>query len=310
MLTWRHPTACSGPTSNMSRLSSASLPTLPCLMGLNEKQQVLIIMCPFKRIVQHPRASCLVRTRRCLNTIFLTTLHLSQFIHTFHLAVTTQYHQIHGQQDCLVVWPCKVRSHVMSPTPSWRSAAQRLLPFTDHQGGRVFAQYTIPVRTSHLRPCLRKWMRDKASEGQLHPCSYRKERSKCNRCENLLLLKRKFSITLITYSKHGETCCDTHTRKPSRDRRSVQEKHLTSERIRSEQQEVRDFLKFRRKPCQASLKWNFIRVGFLKSKGGRYSSEARSEMNMQESRASEDVIRELNSQIHSHRMEIHKKTGT
>ena len=36
----------------------------------------------------------------------------------------------------------------------------------------------------------------------------------------------------------------SHKRKSSRDPRSVQEKHLSSERVRSEQ-EVRDFLKFR-----------------------------------------------------------------
>ena len=36
----------------------------------------------------------------------------------------------------------------------------------------------------------------------------------------------------------------SHKRKSSRDTRSVQEKHSTSERIRSEQREVRDFLKF------------------------------------------------------------------
>ena len=50
----------------------------------------------------------------------------------------------------------KVRSQVMSPTPSLRWAVQRLLLFTDHQGGHFFAQYTIPVRTPQLHLCLRK----------------------------------------------------------------------------------------------------------------------------------------------------------
>ena len=61
------------------------------------------------RIFHHSRASCLIGSCRCLNTIFLTSLHLSQFIHTghlsfYHLAVTTPNRRIHGQQDCLVVF--------------------------------------------------------------------------------------------------------------------------------------------------------------------------------------------------------------
>ena len=67
-------------------------------------------MCPLKNFVYRSRASCLVRIRLCLNPIFNTTFHLSQFLHTFHffschLAMTTKYHPVHRQQDCLVVWP-------------------------------------------------------------------------------------------------------------------------------------------------------------------------------------------------------------
>ena len=40
---------------------------------------------------------------------------------------------------------------------------------------KFFARKTISVRTSHLRRCLRKRMRDKASEGWLHRCSCRRE---------------------------------------------------------------------------------------------------------------------------------------
>ena len=62
------------------------------------------------------RASCLNRTRCCLNRIFHTTLHLFQIIHTFHLpfyhlTVTPPHHRIHGQQGFLVVWSYEVRIH-------------------------------------------------------------------------------------------------------------------------------------------------------------------------------------------------------
>ena len=44
--------------------------------------------------------------------IFNTTFHPSQFFQTVHifpypLAMTSQHHRMHGQQDCLVVWPHK-----------------------------------------------------------------------------------------------------------------------------------------------------------------------------------------------------------
>ena len=114
--------------------------------------------------VHHSRAPCLIRTRRCLNTIFHISLHFSQNIHIFHLsfytlAVRTQFHRIHGQQDRLVVRPYRVRSQGMSPTPSLRSAVQKLLLFTMHQGKQVLAQHTPRLH--------RKWMSYKASGGWL-----------------------------------------------------------------------------------------------------------------------------------------------
>ena len=139
-----------------------------------------------KSVVDHSRASRLIRTRRCPNTTFHTTLHVFQIIRTFHLSVhnltvTTQYHQIHEHEDCLVVWPHKVRLQVMGPTPSLRSAAQRCYFCSPCiKAVHVFVQHTLRVRTPRLYPCLRKWMRDRASEGWLHRCSCRRERSKCN----------------------------------------------------------------------------------------------------------------------------------
>ena len=41
--------------------------------------------------------------------------------------------------------------------------------------------------------------------------AHAEERSKCNPCENLSLCMRIFHVTLITHSKHGETCCNTLT---------------------------------------------------------------------------------------------------
>ena len=84
----------------------------------------------------------------------------------------------------------------------------------------------------------------------------------------------------------------SHERKSSRDTKSVQEKHLTSERIRSAQQEVRNFLKFRAdeavegeqealsRPSEAEFRTGFL----LEEHRNQILSEANSERLMQESR--------------------------
>ena len=114
-----------------------------------------------------------------------TTPSLSIF---YHLAETT-YHLIHGHQDCVVVLPWKkVRTQVMSPTPPWRSAVPRLLLCTNHQKEQ-----------------------DKASEDGLHRCSCRREKQMQTLREFYHSEKGKFHVRLITYPKHGETCCDTLT---------------------------------------------------------------------------------------------------
>ena len=55
-------------------------------------QDKAAVMVSLGRIVHHSRASCIIRPRRCLNTIFHTTLRLFQIIHTFHLS----FLQSHG----------------------------------------------------------------------------------------------------------------------------------------------------------------------------------------------------------------------
>ena len=80
---------------------------LACGSRLSRRLEVKPNSMSFERIVCRSRASCLFRTRSCLNTIFNTTFHLSRFFHTFHLfsyhlAMTTKCHRILGQQDYLV----------------------------------------------------------------------------------------------------------------------------------------------------------------------------------------------------------------
>ena len=161
------------------------------------------IMCPSKELFII-LAPCLIRFRRGL------FFHLSQFIHTFHLffyhlAMTTQYHRIHGQQDCVIVWPYRVRSQVMSPAPSLRSAV-----VTMHQG-QVSAQHTIPVRTPRQHPCLRKSMRGKASECWLHRCSCRREKQVQSLREFSTLQEKVLCRACHTFQARRNLLRCTHT---------------------------------------------------------------------------------------------------
>ena len=81
---------------------------------------------------------------------------------------------------------------------------------------RFFAQYAVPVETSppHL------WLRTTHRKAGF-TAARAEERSKCSFCKDLSLL--------ISHSERRESCCNTLKRKSSRDTRSVQETHLTSE---------------------------------------------------------------------------------
>ena len=121
-------------------------------------------------------------------------------------------HQIPPEStDSRTVWSfghTKSAHRFLSRTPSLRSGVQRFTPI-HHPSRRTsfFAQYTIPVRTPRLHPCLRKWMRDEASEGRLDRCICRREKQVQSQQESLY--RRKFDVTLITLSKHGETLTQT-----------------------------------------------------------------------------------------------------
>ena len=149
-------------------------------------------------------------------------------------------HLIHGQQDGFVDWPYKVRSRVVSPSKWLRSSGQRLLLLTDHQRGQVFDQHALPVRTSHLHPFLRNWMRDKASEGWLQPLLMQKREASAVPARTYHFAgERSMSRSSHIPSTGKPVATHAHKRKSSTDTRSVQETHVTSARIRTEQQEWR-----------------------------------------------------------------------
>ena len=214
----------------------------------------------------------------------------------------------------------------MSPTPSWRSAVRRLLLITNHQGGYVFAQFSIPVRTSLLRPCLRKWMRDKASEGWLCRCVCSREKQVQQLQEFITPLEKSSMSSSADFRIAGSlVATHSHRRKSSRDPRRVQETYSASDRIRTERQEVRDHLRFREDEAAKGVKAAKIRLsetefhtrlcvaefhtGLLpEEQTNQMLSEARSEIITQEFRSEERsdcAIPELNRQIHFNRIEMY-----
>ena len=95
---------------------------------------------------------------------------------------------------------------------------------------------TCSLSASSLAQC---WQ---SKEGWRHRCFCRRG-SKCSR-KNLSLYLRKFYVWLISHSKRRRhVTMYSHKRTSSRDPRNTQETHIATERMRTEQQEVRDHLK-------------------------------------------------------------------
>ena len=135
-----------------------------------------------KRIVCRSRASCLIH---CW-IIHFSHIHNTTPLYFHHLIVTAE-HPTHGQQDGFVVCPCTVRSQVVSPTPPWRSAVQRWLQFTDHQGGHSVDNSGEDVTSA---PVFSE-VEGRQSIGRLAsplPMQKRVERSKCNPREKIITL--------------------------------------------------------------------------------------------------------------------------
>ena len=92
----------------------------------------------------------------------------------------------------------------MSPTPSLRSAVQRLLPSRRTSFCSVYNSGEDATTTLVSSEVGERQRHRKAGFTAAHA----EERSKCNPCENLWLYKKEFCVTFITHSKHGETSCD------------------------------------------------------------------------------------------------------
>ena len=131
--------------------------------------------------------------------------------HNFHhLAVTTK-HLIHRQQDCLVVWPYNVRLQVYKPNAiveigsaevtSIHRPSRRTSFCSVHKAGEDVTSARVSSEVA-----------ERQSIGRLAPTdAHAEERSKCNPCQHLSLSMIIFHVTLITHSKHGETCSNTLT---------------------------------------------------------------------------------------------------
>ena len=198
-----------------------------------------------------------------------------------------------------------IQSPLTGCEPNAIVAVPRLLPFTNHQGGQVFAQYTIPVRTPHLRPCPSE-VNERQSIGRPPSPLLMQKREASAFPARMYHSDRERSVSRSSHipSTKKPVATHSHKRKSSRGTRTVQETHRTSERIRHEQQEVRDFLKFWADEAvegeqEALSKLSEAEIHaelLLEEQRNQILSEANFEIVMQKSRAerSDDVIRELN----------------
>ena len=289
---------------------------LVCASRLNGRLKVKQIMCPLKElfiILTHHGSFALVLSEHDLQRYappFPWHPHLPSL-----LLPSRDDHQIPPEStDSRTVWSFghTMSAHrFLSPTPSLRSGVQRFTPI-HHPSRRTsfFAQCTIPVRTPRLHLCLRKWMRDKASEGWLHRCFCRREKQVQSQQESLY--RRKFDVTLITLSKHGETyshkrkSCRRHERRTGKTPHKWKNSRWTtwSERIPNRTSSPR-------------RTWSLIRTlvngishgrTLLEEQRNQILSEGKSEILLQDSRKrSVDAIRELGRQLRSQKMEIYHR---
>ena len=185
------------------------------------------------------------------------------------------------------VWSIGRTKILLSPTSRSRSAVQRLQLFSYHQGGQVPVRIIL-VRTSQLRLCLRKSMRDKAWECWLLS-SAPEERSKCSSCKNLSLC-----VWLISHSKRKESCCDVRTQNETQEacRTYIPQEREHSPSIKkfgiTKHNEQIKLPKGKRQPFQDS------------SEAGCHTRLQRNQ-----DRKCRHALRESNGQIHSHRMEFY-----
>ena len=129
--------------------------------------------------------------------------------HNFHhLAVATK-HLMHRQQDCSVVWPYKVRLQVFSPNTIVEIGSADVT--STHRPSRRTSFCSVYNSVEDVISArVSSEVDERQSIGRLAPtAAHAEERSKCNVCENLTLCMRIFHVTLITLSKHGETCGNT-----------------------------------------------------------------------------------------------------
>ena len=136
-------------------------------------------------------------------------------------------HTIHGQKDSLVDWLNKVLSQVMSPTPLLRLAVQRLHLFSHHQGEQVSVRCIIRVRTSQLRLCHRKSMRDKTWRMLASLLLTQKREASAPPCNKLALKKRKF---YLTFKAHGDLLRCTHTNGNRAETQETHWRHIPQEK--------------------------------------------------------------------------------
>ena len=105
-------------------------------------------------------------------------------------------------------------------------------------------------------------------------------RGKCSNSKNLSIWQRKFCVTLITQSSHGETCGDVlaQTKIEQRSTKFTGVLFRERERIFAKHREVRDFLDFRADKAAQGEKAAFSKL----SEAEHHTRLLLDEMNMQE----------------------------
>ena len=152
-------------------------------------------------ISHHSRVSCLMRSLWSDSSPFFL------FHSTFHLHCIPQTvlnnRTIQGQRDSLVDWLYTSLLTGYEPKATVEVSSAEVTPILLRTEEQVSVQCIILVRTSQLRLCLRKSMRDKEWECWRHSCSCRRQKQ-VQRPQEFITPQKDLCQAHLTFEVQGD----------------------------------------------------------------------------------------------------------
>ena len=205
-----------------------------------------MVSCVFlKKSHLHPHWSCFTCSQCCLTS---RHFHFHNTVHPLYsFPRTVVPTAIHTLEDSLVAWLNKSPLLCYEPNVTVEASSAEVTPMLSPSRRASFGS-TYNSREDVTTSLVSS----EVDKRQKHvnvgfTAVHAEERGKCSTSKNLSIWQRKFCVTLITQSSHGETCGDVlaQTKIEPRSTKFTGVLFRERERTFAEHREVRDFLGFR-----------------------------------------------------------------